>query len=611
MSAAEYMYMVTDSAQPVPDHENFGIAWVNEDYFDSIAFNEVMITTEEDINEEQLLQDIEEKSEPSSLLSTTKQQQHVSYNMVDSKVTTIKNMRFALPVLFFLIAAGISFISMGRHIETERSQIAIFKALGTKKVFILIHYLFYPTITTLAGTVIGTAVGTTIFPNVLISTLSVLFSLPDITGQGFIMYALGGFLMALVLSGLATILACRLIFKENPAQALRPKPPKSGKKALIERLPIVKNKLSYLHLLIIRQMTMNKRRFLLSSFGILACTGLTIGALGLKFAFDDVIDTEFNQVKNYDISASLVEPKPIEEIDNYELEDASFPSPYTSGSVTIDRDIETTYHVIDHNNHDINLFHLDQEIDLNDHGIVISEKLATEHNIKVGDTLSLSVFTPTNTSEELDVQVKEVYTSYTSQGIYLTYDYLTANDVTLPVTRLFYSVEQPNHLSELKTELAEYEDLTRIALKRDQEEDYRSGSESINSIILIMIIASIILVIVVLYNISSINIFERRREIATQKVLGVLPGEINKQILTENIILTTLSVLLGMVCGHFIYKWLSEAIIPEEMAFPQNINLMSIPITILIVYVFTLLVNLFLKRRIKKIQMVESLKSVE
>jgi putative ABC transport system permease protein len=604
----QYMYLVKDSSQPVPNHKEYGYSVMSLNYLQNIlpiSLNLVEIKTKDSTNINSLKDDITDMNETYSVVTKTN---NSSYAMVRNKLDTIKSMSTLLPIIFFVLAIIITLISMSRSVENQRSQIAIMKALGFGNRTIISSFLYVPFITSIIGTVVGTIIGVLIFPNLLIDTLEILFDFPTLTYENFIFLSIGSFLIVLTIEILATIFSCRKILKEIPAEALRPKPPKKAAHSIIEKIPIIWKNLSYENKLVIRNISMNRKRFLLSSIGIIFSASIMMASFGLKFALQDIIETEFSTIRNYDISASLnVTEKP----DSIYLQSKKIKKSdaYSIAQIQIDNK-DTKLNVVNQNSSSLSLTNTsNNKINFNkSSGVYLSKKLANELHVKKNDTIKLIVNIPGAEKEILSAKVADLYTSYTSQGVYTTFEYLKKQGINYPVQSLLI---QTDSVTEVESDLKNNEEIANVTIKENQKSDYIDASQSIDKMVLLMILASALLLFTVVYNIGSINIFERSRDIATEKVLGLLNSEINKLVLKENLILVLFSSIIGTVLSFSTYQLLCTSLAPEDMSFPNNLNIMSIPISIVMIFFFMFLTNLFLKNKISKISMLDSLKSVE
>ncbi len=607
IKSSEYLYSVKDSSQPVPNHKLYGYSIVSQEYLEnltSITYNQLLIKSD-NTNLSKVKNNILRKY--SNYTGITKKD-NPSYAMFRTKLDTVKSMSTILPLVFSILAILITMISMSRQVENQRSQIAILKALGCSNKLIISFFLITPFIISVIGTTFGVILGTIIFPKLLVQTLGILFDFPNISTTNVIPIILLSFIITLSIESISSILSCRKILKEKPAISLRPKAPKKVSHSILENIPNFWNKLSYENKLVIHNISINKRRFFMSSVGIIFSICIMIASFGLKFALIDIIKTEFTSIRHYDISATL--NKPILYTQKYSNISSVKSIDYFSMTQAQIKSKTTKLNILNKNSTSMKLFdNNSKQIDIsNSNGIYISNKLAKELNLKKGDSINLAITLPNKNKTIINAKITGTYESYTSQGIYTTFEYLSNKGVDLPVTNLLI---QSSNLIKTKKSLSNDSDVSMFTIKNNQKSDYNDASESINEMVLLMIISSALLLFTVVYNIGTINIFERNRDIATEKVLGLKNSEINSLVLKENLVLILFSAIVGTLLSFDSYSLLCNGLAPEDMAFPEHLNLLSIPLALILTLIFLFFTNIFLKQKIKKIDMLDSLKSVE
>lgn len=608
IQSAEFLYQIKDPSQPVPNHKTYGYAFMNKRYLENnfqLIPNQLLITIN-GTNKKALAKKLEIKFKNLNFVSSDK---NVSYAMFKSKLKTISAMKFILPLIFCLLSVLITLVSMSRYVENQRQTLAIFKANGQPNRIIYSSVLILPTLTVILGSFIGSFLGILIFPKLLISTLTILFDFPKLNSPS-IAISLGVFiLLLLILENSISFLTCWKIIEEKPASLLRPKLSKTATHSILEKIPFIWDNLSLENKLVFNNIKLNKRRFIFSSIGIIFSVCLIISSIGLKFSLSDIIKTEFEVNRKYDICATLTKPQNKEALINYKLNAVKSYAPYSVVPVQIGSK-STKLNIIDNSNHSINLLNSKNEsININKaNGVFISEKLLSELNLKTNDNIKLSMTDTTGNTKIITAKVTGTYLSYTNQGLYTNFDYLDKKGITIPISNILV---KSNDIRKTKNSLSNNPYFSTYTVKDNQKTDYTVASQSIYKMIVLMIVASALLLFTIIYNISSINIFERTRDIATEKVLGLKDSEINSLILRENLILVVLSTMIGSLLSYKFYLMLCRNLAPDDMAFPSVLNVKSFPISYILILIFLIITNLFLKPKIKKINMLESLKSVE
>ncbi len=616
---AEYAYLLEDPTKSlIPNHKNFGLLFVDQSFTEKISdenlYNEVLVTLANDADKTLVSEQIEDDTEEDGFLQLTYKENQYSYQNIASDITTAESVSKLFPYIFFLVAAVIVYISMSRTIANERNQIGIMKALGISQKKITLHYVSYSLASGLIGGIIGNILGIIILPNLMYGTYNMLYTLPELTAQGYWGYVIISIAVVLIIGGIASLLSIRKILKESPAQIMRPPLVKKARKIWLEKRKSIWKKLSYKNKLILRNIFLNKFRVILSSFGVIGCVGLLLCGFGLKEATEDFIDVQFNKIQKYD--AMAINSTPVE----YEMEipfednqvDKADKMSVIDIKVDTDDEFSSSLYALDADNSSVQLFDVDkQEIELPDDGVVIPYKLAQEHQIKEGDTISLKIDSELYGKKNMDVNVSAISELYVSQDFYTSYKYLDELEIESFVNGYYLSMGDQTVSKDLIADLDSTDNIQSVAVKSQLREEMDSLYETTETTVYIMIIMSACLALAVIFNISSINIFERKRDMATLKVLGYHKGEIRSLVNTENFFITTFGCILGVIFGAILFKFVLASAESEEMYIPYHVSFTMILFSIILTYIFTILANVMLRRKINKIDMVESLKSVE
>ncbi len=521
----------------------------------------------------------------------------------------IDNVAKVFPMVFFIVAVLICLTTMTRMVEEERSQIGTLKSLGYKDSAIMFKYILYASLATIIGSMIGVLIGYRLLPDLCFEMYKNMYRIGDIKLSYYSSLTFQGMLIALLCTLGATIYTCRKTLKESPANLLRPVAPVAGKRVLLERIPWIWNRLSFSHKVTIRNVFRYKKRFLMTIIGIAGCTGLILAGFGLKDCIVKMVPNQYEDIFNYQASISLNEERTedtIEQIkENTKVKDTlkiqeeaiTIDNKDTNQSVTLripaedpkgfiklqDRKTKTQYKLKD--------------------GIIITEKLADLLEVEEKDTLE---FTGTNSYKEKIAHITE---NYLFHYIYLpkeSYKEDTYNTILIK-TKEMTEKEEKTFANELK----EIKGVSSITFTSSTRHIFDDMMDNFAYVSLILIISAGALAFVVLYNLSSVNISERRRELATIKVLGFYDKEVYQYINRENTILTIIGILLGLGIGNILTMYIIKTCEIDMLMFNPTIALASYIYAILITAVFAILVNIILYFSLKKIDMIESLKSVE
>lgn len=567
---------------------------------------------------EQARRDIEDIEECEwYLLGRNTNTGYVSYSMDADRMG---NLASVFPLIFFLVAALVCLTTMTRMVEEQRVTIGGLKALGYSKGIIAVKYVGYGFLASTAGALLGLAVGLTLLPWIICNAWNIIYTL------GPIQYGLEPVTSAVAcLAAIGTVTlsalgACFSTLAAVPAQLMRPKAPPAGKRVLLERLPFLWRRLSFNYKITIRNLFRYQRRFWMTVIGIGGCAALIVTAFGLRGSIFDIMDKQFEEIYGYTAQIGLVDkvtPGELREVTQVLDEDplAEGWLVCCSASMTAETDaytVDCTVQVFPDQASMAPFIHLrhrtdDEPVTLSDDGVVLTEKLASLLDVQPGDTITL------DGDSRVEVRVADVTEHYIQHYVYMTDAYYETVFGTEPQRNLVlvdYPVEDAA-AEDLERELVGLDGVTSLTRMEDTREIYGSSLESVDYAVILIIVCAAALAFVVLYNLTNINITERMRELATLKVLGFHDGELSAYIYRENVILTVFGVAMGMVMGKLLHQWLILTVEIDMLMFGRQLSLISYAYAVVLTVLFSLLVNLAAHRKLKKLDMVESLKTVE
>ena len=567
---------------------------------------------------EQARRDIEDIEECEwYLLGRNTNTGYVSYSMDADRMG---NLASVFPLIFFLVAALVCLTTMTRMVEEQRVTIGGLKALGYSKGIIAVKYVGYGFLASTVGALLGLAVGLTLLPWIICNAWNIIYTL------GPIQYGLEPVTSAVAcLAAIGTVTlsalgACFSTLAAVPAQLMRPKAPPAGKRVLLERLPFLWRRLSFNYKITIRNLFRYQRRFWMTVIGIGGCAALIVTAFGLRGSIFDIMDKQFEEIYGYTAQIGLVDkvtPGELREVTQALDEDplAEGWLVCCSASMTAETDaytVDCTVQVFPDQASMASFIHLrhrtdDEPVTLSDDGVVLTEKLASLLDVQPGDTITL------DGDSRVEVRVADVTEHYIQHYVYMTDAYYETVFGTEPRQNLVladYPVEDPA-AEDLERELVGLDGVTSLTRMEDTREIYGSSLESVDYAVILIIVCAAALAFVVLYNLTNINITERMRELATLKVLGFYDGELSAYIYRENVILTVFGVAMGMVMGKLLHQWLILTVEIDMLMFGRQLSLSSYAYAVVLTVLFSLLVNLAAHRKLKKLDMVESLKTVE
>ncbi|SJZ86853.1 FtsX-like permease family protein [Anaerorhabdus furcosa] len=534
-------------------------------------------------------------------------------------IAQMRSIAAVFPVFFFLVAALVCLTTMTRMVDEQRGQIGVLRALGYGKLACASKYLIYAILATLLGGFVGTIFGLLIFPGVVYTAWGMMYVLPPI--QLFVPWDLVILSNGLFVSvmALTTWFAARQSMNEVPSQLLRPKSPPMGKKIILERLPLIWNRFSFTSKVTARNIIRYKKRFLMTVIGIAGCTALLVAGFGIKDSISTIVDKQFNQIYQYDgqvaLDDDLVQSKINEvqtEINNLEgvTNSLQLTSYQAKTMVNNDEQVATVYVYKNDEElksmNDIRHRKDSKEIILDDSGVIIDEKLAELLNLSVGDTISIE------SENEIikDFVVSDINEMYVNHSVFMT-PTAYENAFGIKPTTNILQVVLDYETSDFLQKVSYIDGVQSVSFYGSLIENFNNMINGLNVVVVVLIVCAGLLAFVVLSNLTNVNISERQREIATLKVLGFNRKEVNMYIYKENLILTFIGSIFGLGLGVVLHKFIILMVEMDYIMFGRDVSVFSLILSVLITMFFALVVNFFMTFKLRKIQMVESLKSVE
>lgn len=537
----------------------------------------------------------------------------------------IDALSIVFPSIFFLVAALISLTTMTRMVEEQRVQIGTLKALGYSKFAIMKKYLNYAMLATFGGSIFGVLVGEKLFPYVIIVAYKIMYIhiphviLPYQWGHGVM-----ATLIAVLCTGAATIFACYKELLAQPAILMRPEAPKIGKRTLIEKIPFVWKHLSFTWKSSLRNLFRYKKRFFMTLFGIGGCMGLLMVGYGLRDSITSVGTYQYDDLQTYDASVFIAEEMQgaaREELTSYLSENdriAAYTNVHMSSITTQNDDDEVDAYltVIDDVEQVETFFTYRDRVSkekykLGNKGVILTEKTADMLNVGVGDAILISE----EGKNEQKVEITAICENYAGHYVYLTstlYEKLYNKEPFY--NNILIKADKGTTYETLQAvgeEILEYENILNVQYTADLSTQLNDMLVALDQVMIVLIVVAGMLSFVVLYNLNNINITERRRELATLKVLGFYDIEVAEYVYRENMMLTLLGALVGCGIGRFLHLFTIKTVEVDAAMFGRDIFPASYLISALITIGFSAFVNWIMYFKLKKINMVESLKSVE
>ena len=516
------------------------------------------------------------------------------------------------PVLFYLVAILVCLTTMTRMVEEERSELGTLKSLGYEDNQILFKYMLYALLASVIGSILGVIIGTKTIPKIIYGMYSLMYTLGEFVSKTDLVSYFVGTLIAIGCIMLSTYSAVKKSLKEAPAELLRPKSPKAGKRVLLERISFIWNKLSFSRKVTVRNVFRYKKRFLMTILGISGCTGLIIAGFGLQDCITDMVPNQYEDVFSYDLEITFDKDnkninKDYEEISKFkefsktlkaDKESIELTNIDTNQTIQIIIPFEDYKDFIKIRNRRTNEYY-----DLNDK-VIVSEKLYKLLKLKNNDELDIKL-----NNNIYKTRVGGSTENYIMHYIYMSKKEYNSDSFNTMLVKVNNLTEESRKT--LSKKLKEYGSVSKLTYNSLSRSIFDDAMKNLGSITIILIVSAGLLAFVVLYNLSNINISERKRELASLKVLGFYDNEVYKYISRENTILTIIGMTLGCLIGYILTMYLIKTCELDITMFSPKISIYSYIYSLLITVGFTILVNIATYFSLKKIKMVESLKSVE
>lgn len=528
------------------------------------------------------------------------------------------------PVIFFLVAALISLTSMTRMVEEQRTQIGTMKALGYSKIHIASKYLSYAFLATAGGSIVGILIGEKILPFIIIKGYGMMYHNVDKTLQIHyeLKYALTASVAALICTVGATVFSCYRALAETPASLMRPPAPKEGRRILLERMPFLWKHLNFTWKSSLRNLFRYKKRLFMTVFGIAGSMALMLVGYGIRDSISDIVNLQYTDLQHYDAmiisddDATDAEKKELqsyleqnEDLDHYtNIQLTKLTAPNGKSALSV-------YVYVPENlekfKKDVTLQNrvTKQSYELPEEGAAVSEKTATLLDLKVGDELTLK-----KDDKEYKVKISVITENYAGHYAYMSPQVYEETFGEKPdYSDIVFTVKDKykDQLEEIGQKIMESPAVLSISYTSSTVDMVERMLSTLGSVIVVLIVSAGMLAFVVLYNLNNINITERQRELATLKVLGFFDMEVSQYVMRENILLTIAGILAGSGVGILLHRYIIMTIEVDAVMFGRNIRPVSFLYCAALTCIFSVIVNISMHNKLKKIDMVESLKSVE
>lgn len=546
--------------------------------------------------------------------------ENVAYVGIKNDIESIAGVAQFFPIIFIIVAAFVALTTMSRLVDEERVIIGTIKSLGYSNRIILSKYLIYASSSSIIGSCLGILVGFNILPNMIWETYSMKYLLPSMIQSSHMVIALVSVLGMTLVTVLSTLWSVRKIVKQNAAKLLTAKAPVAGKRILLEYIKPLWSRLSFLYKVTLRNVLLDKKRMLMTVIGVMGCTTILVTAFGLKDSVQGFTHFQYDQIFKYDATIGYSINKDYSKLDKFlnNSSDVDSKMKFHEGAIEIgekDKDYVINLTVPEDSDGNIKAFVSlknplsGESIPFSKNSVILSENVARRLNVSVGDTIKFNLYGDT---VRKSVKVTDITENYQENYLYISPSiYESLYDSTPEYSNYYLKLNKNTSKEKFYDELRTYNAVTYIDIKQKLVEKINDGLQGMNMIVIMLIIAAGLLAFLVLYNINNINVEERTREISTLKVLGFYDKEAESYIFRETMLLTLFGCLLGLLLGYFAFVNVISAIGTDFYMFNSSIKVSVFIFAVIVTFIFAYIINIFMKLKIRSINMLDSLKSVE
>jgi len=620
----EFTYEIRDATELIPDHEKFGVVYVKKSYLQTIldfkgSVNDISVLLDQDGDVKAVKDEMKKILDQYGLMETIERKDQISYAMFHSDEQGLKSMAAIFPMLFFIASAVIIYITMTRMIENQRTLMGVLKALGYSNGEITLHYLTYPILVGVSGSILGSVAGVFFVGEYLLSFFNRFYNMPTVDSAANLKLVVPASLIALFFCVFAGYNACRKELRLVPAESMRPKPPAAGRRTLLENFRSFWERINFSWKIIFRNLFRYKRRSAMASVGIIFSMTLLLIALGFHSTMTDMTRVQFEQIQKFDLKINFSRVMDTDELNTIRSlahVESVEPAMETGMEITNGwkkKDIAIIG--LERGSRLYGIYDLEGEpAILPDEGILLPPRLMETLGLRTGDLAALRSYYP-GKNEKRDkktVAVKGVIAQYIGQSAVCSTGYINdLLDEEAVVNAAYIKLEDPKYEQEVTDRLADMMAVSTIQSKSDIARNTTEMLKSMNTVILFMLSGASILTVAVIYNITNINIFERRREIATLSVLGFTVSELKSLIYNENFFISVFGLLIGIPPGRYLAGLAVSMQSNDNIQLSLDMKPYNYLIAMIMIIFFTAAANFLLRNKITSIDMVESLKSAE
>ena len=547
------------------------------------------------------------------------------YNQFGENAKRIDVLSNTFPIIFFLVALLVCFITMSRMANEKRTELGILRALGYSKFDTLKIFIVYGLLTGIIGSVIGVILGTSFLPTKIFTAYSINFSIPNLQTPVHWLWVIVAALISIIVTSLPALYIAGRSLKELPATLMLPKPPKSGTKVLLEKIPFFWRHISFNYKIMIRNLARYKNRMFMTIIGVASCTALLITGFGIGDSLSGILENQYQKIVHYDVISVYNPEASSTQLANYKkiVDDQK----NIKSKTTVYYQQVTTRPQGEINDQTITMLvpqkptkfstyvtlnnaKTQQKVALPNHGVAISRKLASVTHKNVGDTLVIK----DTTGQTRRVQVSKIIEMYAGHNIYMSpayYKQVFNKSVVYNATMLRLHNRSSNNIDRVSQNINKTSAAVTAVQADNEKIEINNVLHGLSNLVLIITVAASALAFVVLFTLTNINVSERIRELSTIKVLGFYPKEVILYVYRETFFLTATGILFGWLSGNYLHRYIMQTLPPESVMTPLGLVWTNPAISATLTFVFSLIVMMIMARKINRIDMLEALKSVD
>lgn len=615
----EYVYVIKSPQDFMPDAKKFGVMYISKSLSENLLgtteyCNNIAVLLKSGYSVEDVKPDIEKLLKDYEGIKLTDRKDQLSNLMLDEEMVGLKATGIAVPIVFFIVASVIIYIMMGRIIENKRIYIGILKSLGYKNSQILTHYMAYPIITGTVGSILGTILG--YFLGMVFTGIeNQYFGFPVLHYSFYSNLILPAVALTFLFCIFSAYTACKSVFKISPSESMKPPAPKNGKRIMLEKIPFIWSKLKFTQKMKFRSISRNRRRNFLTSIGIILSTAVLVVGFSISNSLNYVLKQTFDVEQRFDMKVTFKTPAGISELEQIRLiSNISHVEPIFEGAAEVKNNTHkknvtisaipgysSLYRVLDSKG---------QARHLPDKGILVPERLLQSLDAKVGDYIDIKAYFPGARSTK--IKISGISEQYLGLGVAMDIKNLASvlgNDNLCTGAVLKLDSSSPADVRKVKDDLNKLPIVNSVEFRLDARSNMVKNLEPFSLFSAATILLAAVMSIAVIYNITVINIFEKKRELSSLKVMGFTKKEIRSSVYDENLAVGALSLIIGLPLGRLFVKYiLKHFYTADAYAFPVVTYISTYAYTVILVFIFILLAQVLLRRKIDRIDMVDVLK---